>query len=368
MIKTRTVLLVTMILGCVLTSACGKQAGSSTGNGFADSEWEENSIAEIEPDFDYVYQTDDQPDRSTANICTENGIYTMVQTNGVNAEMSGRMLMFYDYEADCTVPVCSKPDCGHNNTDCNAYFPQQVYPVGEIYFYEDHLFILKETDGYHSMEQISLDGAERKNSCRLYRTATDTYVDDGGVIVTSNEYPRIILHRGYAYFSTYYPGNKECGLYRVKLGNDENAELLCMQEKKRPMLYRLKGYGRYVFFQNGNWLDEEGTSLDISLYAWDTVENKVIKVIKDVVRNYTVGGNYLYYFDLENLDSVMQYNLLTGECRMILDSGGQEAPLETQIFVRDGKLYYSTSSFQKVFDEEGNLEATLKGDDMISPY
>lgn len=353
---------------CLLMAACGEQTGvsDSAGGTIQGSENGKDGVSAMELDFDYVYETDDQTDCSVITVYTENGIYTTMSISDMEKDLSGSLLMFYDYETGRTVPVCGKPDCSHEEVDCNAYFSEPEYMFTYLYFYEDHLFVRKEENGYLIMEQISLDGAEREKSCQLYRTMVDTRIEDDGTIYSSSYYPIVIIHRGYAYFSTYYANCEECELYRVRLGSDENAELLCRQEGEQSMIYRLKGYGRYVFFQKGTCL-EDGTN-DISVYAWDTQEDKMIEVVEGVLRNYTVGGNYLYYFDFENRDSVMQYNLLTGEHRMILDSGGQEAPSGTEIFVRDGKLYYTTPDEQKVFDEEGNLEATLKGDDMISPY
>lgn len=329
---------------------------------------ENSNNASISVEADFVMGTDDQPDCDEYMAYTENGYYFLVATSSANGELSGWMLNYYDYESNKQVPVCGKADCNHDNESCNAYFDRETYPLNNIWYYNEKIYVFCIQKDYCAIESVSKDGAERSMSCTLYRTNVESETDEGGMVFTTTYYPEVMLHRGYAYFSTYYPGNKECGLYRVELDSSENAEQLCVQKGDYPILYRLKGYGDNVFFQKGNFIDEEGTKVDINLYAWNLEAETVKEVAQNIVRDYTVGTDCIYYFDLDNLDSVMKYDLASAETQMIFDSNGTEALVGTILFVKEGDLYYSTSSFQYVFDESGEQIDTLKGDDMVSPY
>lgn len=322
----------------------------------------------IKPDF--VMETDSQPDCAGNIVYTEAGYYTLMQTSSMDEDLSGFMLQYYDYESGQQVPVCGKMDCDHNNVDCNAYFADNKYPLplNSLWYYEHNLYIFCVQQDYYGIERISMDGSERETSCTLYRTTIESGTDEEGFSFSSTYYPEVILHRGYAWFSTDYPGCKECGLYRVRLNSSDQAEEICTQGGDNPKLYRLKGYGDYLFFEKGNFIDEEGTQVDIDLYACDLNTGDVTLAAENVVRDYTIGDNCIYYFDLAQLDSIMRYDLETGETAMIYDSEGNEAPDESYLFVRDGNLYYSTSSYQYVFDESGEMTGTLKGEDMVLPY
>jgi hypothetical protein len=64
----------------------------------------------------------------------------------------------------------------------------------------------------------------------------------------------------------------------------------------------------------------------------------------------------------------MKYDLTSGETEMLRDSNGQEALADTILFVKDSRLYYTTSNSQYVIGESGEQIETLKGDELVSPY
>ncbi len=348
-----------MVFSLICLSGCEKEDLSST-------EAEIQTVISISPDF--VMGTDDQPDCANNIVYTENGYYSLIQTSKISDEMTGWMMKYYDFASGKQIPVCGKVDCNHNNVSCNAYFDNERYPLPNIWYNNQRLYIFCVDKDYCAIESVSMDGAQRDLSCTLYRTNIETGTDEEGLSFSAVYYPKLMLHRGYAYFSTYYPGSEKCGLYRVKLDSAEESELICTQEGDYPILYRLKGYGDNIFFQKGNFIDEAGTQVDIDLYAWSPDTGNILEIAEDVVRDYTIGNNCVYYFDLDNLDSVMKYDLKSGKTTMLLDSNGAAAYDDTILFVKDGNLYYSSSGFQYVYDESGEMTNTLKGTDMVSPY
>jgi len=349
----------------VVLSACGQAGNPDTQSLDVDGD----ALTSIEPDF--VLGTDDQPDCGLGITYTENGFYSSQVTDRIDEELNGWILYYTEYGSDARIPVCSKADCNHQNKDCNAYFDGNTYPMiapNYMWYYKDNLYIFSVQKDYYAIEKVAKDGSSRSTSCILFRTSAETETSDEGVKMVNMYYPEVILHRGYAYFSTYYPGCEACGLYRVKLDSSTDTELLCSQEGGYPTLYRLKGYGDNVFFEKGVFVDKEGTEVDIDLYAWNLDSEQVIEVASDVVRDYTVGKDCVYYFDLDNLDSVMKYDLKTKQTQMLLDSKGVEANAEAYLFENNGELYYSTGSEQYVFDQSGEQIKTLEGDDMVLLY
>lgn len=315
----------------------------------------------------FVPGTDDQPDSGDNTVYTGEGCYTLRQTD--NDVQHGWLLMYEDAASGLQVPVCGKADCSHETEDCNAYFEETRYPLSNIWYYLDSVYLFCVEEDYYAIEKVPGDGAKRSISCRLYRTGTDAEMDDDGtMVIAQTYYPELALHRGYAYFSSYYPGAGECGLYRVRLDSSEGSELLCTQEGEYPILYRLKGYGNGLYFQKGNFENQEGTEVDISLFAWNIDTGTITEVAENVVRNYTIGNGGVYYFDLEDFDSVMKYTPETKETVMLVDSHGEAADIQTELFVRGHELYYSLPTYQIVYDDNGAEVQRLKGADMVVPY
>ena len=88
-----------------------------------------------------------------------NGVYFMCSTN--SSETTGESvsyLLYSDYGSDTVVKLCGRPDCNHENEDCNAYFENGC----NIFYYNGYLYA---TESYGSPGS----GAE----CILYRLDTD---------------------------------------------------------------------------------------------------------------------------------------------------------------------------------------------------
>lgn len=312
---------------------------------------------------DYVLETDDQPDYNEAEgkkIYTENGYYYFV-TELINSEYMC-FLYYHDNASDTDVAVCSEANCTHQGVDCNAYFGDQY--ICELYYYNSNLYIFQQDKDYNAIERISMDGTQRETSCTLFRVVTESEEEEDGSYSVFTYYPEITIHRGYVFYSDYYPGCTECALYCVKLDSDEEPTKICSLETDSPWIYRLKGYGEYLFFQMGVYLSDEDT-YDISIYAYNT-ETKEIFYVLDAIRNYTVGDDYVYYFDRQ--DNVFAYQVSTEQTTQIIDSGGAYADEDVYIFVKDGLFYYADTDEQQVYDSEGSLIETLTGDDMVMPY
>ena len=316
-----------------------------------------------ETDFTYVYDTDAQSDLSQYSnvVYTKDGCYDL---EWMNAEAF--LLYYTDAMSNDTIPVCSRSNCTHSDQSCDAYFSRQEYPMSILEMYQGKLYMINLEGDYLTFCSVSQDGAVREKSCTLMRLNVQESIDENGDVVTNFYYPEIKLHRGYAYFSDYYPGSASCGLYRVKLDSQEEPELLFSISDHFPAIYRLKPYGRYVTFQAEN-ADANNTNFVGGIYAYDIEEGTIWKLCDQVVMSYTIQGDFLYYIDL--YDNLYQKNLVTGET--VPFGEGEEIAVEdecdTQLFFYEENLVLSFTSestafcTQYVLDPDGNIVTVLKG-------
>ena len=91
------------------------------------------------------------------------------------------------------MPLCSKPDCSHNDYTCNAYLASS-YDVNGIRIYEDKIYWLAYEDSNLNFMRMNVDGTDHEvlfhmdyttNKILTYLSANKTWV----------------LHRGYIYIA-----------------------------------------------------------------------------------------------------------------------------------------------------------------------
>ena len=92
------------------------------------------------------------------------------------------LLMFNDWHADATYPLCAKINCAHTDAACNAWFdtsngvcPSGLHSDGERLYYF--------TGGYPAACYVQdLDGENRRELFSLEATISGGYVFDGGSV------------------------------------------------------------------------------------------------------------------------------------------------------------------------------------------
>ena len=127
---------------------------------------------------------------------TSNGMYYI----------TGNFLKYYDYAAKKAVALCSKPDCSHTSTDCNAYYNCQG--SADLLIYDGYLFISYfnvEIVGFDNntddvlqdsaicLEQCQLDGSKRRV----------IYQADNGAVLS------MMAKDGFLYYTTYTNGTSD---------------------------------------------------------------------------------------------------------------------------------------------------------------
>lgn len=214
-------------------------------------------------------------------------------------------LKYYDYASEASICVCGKANCMHTDETCNAYFSRNIYPVSVMWIYNGSLYMPYCDGEYYNIMKISADGSTREKSCTIERIAAETSETENGTMMQSL-YPTIMIHRGYAYYSTYYPGCESCILGRVKLDANEEPEELYKVDGAGADIYRMKPYGDYLFFQAGNYA-ENNIDFNGGLKFYNVVTGEIDDISDDIITDYVVARDGSVYYERES-GVVYKYN------------------------------------------------------------
>lgn len=186
-------------------------------------------------------------------------------------------LMFYDENIGVTVPVCDRPNCTHDNENCNAYLGQMnllehiQYYDGNLYAFGTESSDLSRVDLY----RISTDGSTHERMGMLYDFAGDQSAYD------------VVVHRGHAYGNFLYvrfsyfadvDGNESTGdLYRMNIHTGE-MELVMPNS-------------RYDFIANEDYLFYHR---DMKVVACNLETQEETEILDNGYSNYlALDGDYL---------------------------------------------------------------------------
>lgn len=170
---------------------------------------------------------------------TENGFYFSVNNT----------LLYFDYDTMDYTPLCSKPNCMHNNeTDpekqaqCEAYFPAISW-YSRVFLYNQSLYVFHKTgigSQYSALTKVSLDGTERK-TLFTFECFIPTYA---------------IVHRGrfYCVVETVSENAERFGeLLSYSLDSPRQEPISHFKYKGRPnyemVITELFAYGNNVYFR-----------------------------------------------------------------------------------------------------------------------
>lgn len=252
-----------------------------------------------------------------------------------------------------------------------------------MWYYEENLYIPMLEGDYIYLEKISLDGSTREKAGTICRMETEVTVHEDGSQSSRMRWPEGQLHRGYMYFTTYIPGDKSATLYRSKLGSNEQPEELYTLTGNEIHLLRIRPYGRYVLFQLAT-LNSETETYDGVICAYDTESGSISRLCDNVIRNYAVIDNCLYYCDLKN--DVYCKNLDTNEISLFYEATDNMDLYSVELFSAEDALVYQLTNTdigeiekqyviglngevkKKIVIDLDNIESEQQKDILISPY
>lgn len=295
-------------------------------------------------------ETDDQSffdDNHTLASCNEGYYY-----------FNGEVLCFLDKNSKQSVPLCTKPDCSHNEEtpDCNAYFSYMQYePQFGIYYYNSCLYFLGNDGTEHSktlyLYKVSKDGTSREQVSRL--------VEFGSPI--NKMMIKFIMHKGIGYLS--YANKDKAELYSFNV-EEKNPQLNKIDEISGPgpELYRMYGCDNGISYQYGHFTDKDYKNFEggIKLY----INGKSQTVVKNAVKPYVVANGNIYY---EMKDGVKVYSLKTGK------TSDFKTVSNAYSLKYDGKYFYAydvmDDNFERldVYDKNQKYVAEIKMPDCQYP-
>ncbi len=227
-------------------------------------------------------------------------------------------LYYMDKENAEVIPVCSNIDCNHKTEECDAYLGDATY----IQYYDGYIYYVLSDSRTYFLYRKLLDGSSAEKVCKLF---------------SGDIWPKICVHRGYAYYSIYTGGN-DTSLYRVALEVGAEPEKLYNYSGYDADLQKIRGYGDGVLFIECCSLDKDYTEFSFNICYYDSNEDAVKSVLKNVRGDYAVVEDKIYY---TMSDGVHCYDVSTGMDELFFE-------LNEYVFLSyDGKSLY--------FDNRYNL-------------
>ncbi|MCI8781062.1 MAG: DUF5050 domain-containing protein [Lachnospiraceae bacterium] len=294
----------------------------------------------------YKVATDAQPEYLWTSVArAENGYYIWGKDFGY-----GR-LMYFDTASQSYIPLCNKPNCAHNSKGCNAFFNSNgeeeiAYIRSYIQYYDGCVYVVgHDGEGYVYLYKVSPDGSTCEKYMTLYKADLSSTKAEGENVKEFSE-PEVCIHRGYIYFLI----GEESGLKlrRIKLGG-EDVEIVFENAGSRPSLYRMQAYGDYLFFQSGNFIDDDYIDIEAGIFALNVNTAKVQLVKKDAVSAYAVSDGDLYY---ATVNGINRYSLKEQKDAAVVDTGARG-----DIAVHGKTIYFYRKDTYTLsqYDSEGKL-------------
>lgn len=260
-------------------------------------------------------------------------------------------IYMFDKESQKAQVFCNKPECGHNDSTCNA----RLGNANGLMYYKGYLYSLvseieEGTEDSTKVKvnlvlyRISLDSSERKAICTLASTLFDA--DDIehqvlGYAVSS------IQHRGWLYFvydigtgdlaNNYYNNGSHC-LYRIKLDGSGTKECIAnLEVGGNYQFLHMIGVGSYVYYILP---DAEGFG-EVYRFNTEALVNEKMDLGTITEENFCVMGNQiLYKKDWESFE-LYSYDTETGKERLFVDLKNKiNYELCRNIMLTDGTYIY----------------------------
>lgn len=301
-------------------------------------------------------------------ICsTDDTIYYFSESE----DMQYCLLMYRDKVTGISAPLCGKPECLHNNKNCNAYVEGSSTFLNGLYIYGDMLYWISRK----GISSVNLDGTNRAFVRGLN---SKLFVPVGGITNSA------VMHRGYIYyFSVDQQVTDSKQYYYLKVAAEpidgcEDGFVIMTRSLNNPIC-QLRFAGNDVYIMIGETeRREDGDAIGVmELCRWDSKTRKgeiLYKGALDDEENVSFDewfrdfvpipgdGIYLYkkYSRFEEDGSYVynsglcKYSFETGEIEHITWLDGERGEID---FVKDSRIYSTYFGTVNISDFEGNLIA-----------
>ena len=223
----------------------------------------------------------------------ENGYYFMAD--------NGKSLMYFDMDTKNVIPVCAKPDCRHDDYECNSYLGNGEYLLFGVYYYRGYIYMLKNNMGNAELVQISSDGATR-------REIADVFPTDGGnsLDVVFNDNKAYIYDHCGNFLDANSNKESEVSIQEVDLKSGTVKKAYSIIDTNVSFNHA-KNYGNKLFFLMRKSREKIGTDEKSAsrimetkgLYAYDYYSGIVETVMEGNICDYSIdeANGTIYYFE-----------------------------------------------------------------------
>ena len=281
--------------------------------------------------------------------------------------------MYFDINTGDTVPVCAKPDCMHDNDECNACLNTCV--IYNIYYYNEYIYYMPIFNGMANLCRMDKSGSTTKILGELFPS-------DG----SSSIHLAFLGDYAYAYDSGSHLGlDTEFTekIVEVSLKNGERNEIYDVTGVSLA-IKNVKGFGDGLYFnvQHSERSDENISISSYGLYMYSQSEKNVSQISTENINDYYLSDNYLYYFinrqglyksDIENQKTELIYksNKAVDMCNISYDgrylyiSNGKYCDYLRKVLGNKEKKYIVIDTDGKVINEISCADSLemLFGDD-----
>lgn len=257
----------------------------------------------------------------------------------------GDFVQYMDEETGKYTYLCGKPDCNHNNTDCNAYLNTLTYSGDKIYYYDGSIYLMENDkgEGLVYLVRMKADGSARE---RLF---------DIGVLGGVNEHYNLTFLDGSVYI--YQRQGSVTGLsentakIRRRSLDGKEDEVIYEYTGMGAVTYALKGYGDKLFFVVEEEKRKEQNSQVVTyvhqgLFVYDSKSKEVVKYIDKDISDYTIDTktNQLYYYVVK--DGLYIMNMEDNKSKKIYSYEKGQTDICQLSF--DGKYLYMSNELYPV--------------------
>ncbi|MGN1156090.1 MAG: hypothetical protein ACI4TK_07930, partial [Agathobacter sp.] len=223
-------------------------------------------------------------------------------------------LKYYDKENETSVFVCAQVNCNHKDMNCDAYFDMRQFRTElGIWYYDEKLYMLGTGEDYseYALWSVNPDGTGREKVTTLYKYEGE-----------QDDIYAITLHRGNLYYALRNDDFTEpANLYRVEVKKNAKPEIIFSADEKETTIYRFKGYGDGIFFQqgtyyNGDRSDEANYSAEV---RYVTSAGESFLVLEGPEKFYNIIDNKLYYSTDEG--EIYAYDWTSDQQELFYDAG-----------------------------------------------
>lgn len=226
-------------------------------------------------------------------------------------------MYFFDRNTKQVVPLCGKADCSHDSSDCDAYFPAEIFRTRDIKYSGGYLYMLGLSEANAdewALYRISRDGSSREKVMKLCTAASwdSQYL--------ASDIPCFMLQDGYIYYSHSDTDNAPeftATMYRAPLKGNMEPEILWEGNGYNNSIRYIKAIGNKVYFEVSAYEDADYTKKCWELFCYDRETGKTESVLDGKDVGAILENRTIVYGDGSG---TVVYDMDTGEETRVLDT------------------------------------------------